>query len=50
MKPTNAKPAEVTMNGEAIENSPLGQEVWLAGTNQLVSKLHDDLIKSALHS
>lgn len=37
MKPTNAEPAEVTMKGEAIGNSPLGHEVWLAGTNQLVS-------------
>lgn len=37
MKPTNAKPAEVTMKGEATGNPPLGQEVRLAGTNQLVS-------------
>lgn len=37
MKPTNVQPAEVTMNGKAIGNSPLGKMVWLAETSQLVS-------------
>lgn len=36
-KPSDTLPAQVTMREQATEKSPLGKEIWLAGTDQRVS-------------
>lgn len=37
IKPSETFPAQVTMREQVTGNSPLGKEVWLAGTDQRVS-------------
>lgn len=36
-KPSETLPAQVTMREQATVNSPLGKEIWIAGTDQRVS-------------